>query len=71
MTLEQFLREAAAKGITDFRVRAHVTGTEPGMVVPMNSRAETTFYIHPAGKDGVTATFAAVGDYTECIGVAQ
>ncbi|MFP5515469.1 MAG: hypothetical protein ACLGJC_20585 [Alphaproteobacteria bacterium] len=58
-TLEQFLRDAAATGAIDLRLRVTVTDGQP-----------VTFYVHPLGRDGDTADFAVSGDTVTpaCIG---
>lgn len=50
-TLQQYLHDELARGVIDFRIRAHRAPT--GVV---------RFYIHPAGVDGSTADFVVEGN---------
>lgn len=73
MIFEEFLRQNIAHGVIDFRIRAHATSGQAGDGLPTatNGAKVTTFYIHPAGKDGMTVDYAVMGDHLQCLGVSK
>jgi hypothetical protein len=70
VTLEEYLREAVAAGAIDFRIRAHAVNG-PGLPGTPSARPVTTFYIHPAGKDGTTVDFAVNGNSLTTLSVSK
>jgi len=70
MSLEDYLREAIAAGAIDFRIRAFATNG-PGLPGTPSGAPVTTFYIHPAGRDGKTVDFAVRGNNLETLSVSQ